>query len=218
MPSDWLACFFATIEAIPSWQLYAMVGALLVLETTMLIGVVTPGEVALLAAATTVGSAGEYASLAAVAAGASIVGQTGGFLLGRRFGSRIRASWAGRRVGEPNWQRAEQVLRDGRGRVLVGSRFAAVLHALVPLIAGMLRMPARRFGYYTVIGAVVWGVVYVGLGSAASAVLRKTAHLLGPTVTAVLLGAVVVGVGFRAVQRRRARRIDTEAAEPVKRD
>lgn len=205
MTPDWLAHLFATIDGIPSWQLYAIVGVLLVVETTILIGVVTPGEVVLLAAATTVGSAGEYASLAAVAVGASIVGQTGGFLLGRQFGGRIRASWAGRRVGEPNWQRAEHVLRDGRGRVLVGSRFAAVAHAVVPMIAGMLRMPVHRFGWYTVIGAVVWGVVYVGLGSAASAVLRKAAPLLGPAVTAVLLAAIIVGLGFRAVRRRRDR-------------
>src|SRR3954471_2821656 len=109
--SDWLGSFFAMLDALPAWQLYAVVGALLVLETTVLVGLVTPGEVVLLAAATTVGNAGEYAALAAVAAGASIVGQTGGYFLGRTFGGRIRASWAGRKIGEPNWLRAEAALR-----------------------------------------------------------------------------------------------------------
>lgn len=205
MISDRLADFFATIDAIPSWQLYAVAGVLLVLETTMLIGLVTPGEVVLLAAATTVGTAGEYATLATVAAGASLVGQTGGYLIGRQFGGRIRAGWAGRRIGEDSWTRAEAVLRDGRGRVLIGSRFAAVAHSLVPVIAGTLRMPGHRFLRYTAIGAVLWGLVYVGLGSAASAALRNAAHLVGPTVTGLLVAGIAVALVVRALRRRRAR-------------
>src|ERR671919_497208 len=65
-----------------------------------------------------------------------------------------------------------------------------VLVALVPVIAGTLRMPWGRYGRYTALGAVVWGLVYVGLGSAASIAIRKSAHLLGPTVTTVLVAAV----------------------------
>ncbi|MHA6627667.1 DedA family protein [Pseudonocardia sichuanensis] len=209
--TEWLDAFFAMIDAVPAWQLYAVVGLLLVLETTVLIGLVTPGEVVLLAAATTVGSAGEYAALAAVAAGASLTGQTGGYLLGRRFGGRIRASWAGRKVGESNWVRAEGVLRGGTGRAVVGSRFLAVAHSLVPVIAGTLRMPLGRYARYTALGAVVWGLVYVGLGSAASLAIRHSAHLLGPTVTGVVIAAVAVAVGVRAVRKRRRGR----AGEPV---
>jgi membrane-associated protein len=201
--TEWLGSFFAMIDGLPMWQLYTVVGALLVLETTVLVGLVTPGEVVLLAAATTVGSAGEYAALAAVAAGASVVGQTGGYLLGRTFGGRIRASWGGRKIGEPNWGRAEAVLRGGTGRALVGSRFLAVAHSLVPVIAGTLRMPWGRYARYTVLGAVVWGLVYVGLGSAASIAIRKFAHLLGPTVTTVVVAAVVVALIVRAVRKHR---------------
>ncbi|MBW0103678.1 DedA family protein, partial [Pseudonocardia sp. KRD-291] len=56
------------VGSAPLWQLYLVVGVLLVLETTVAVGLVTPGEVVLLTAATTVGSVGEYAGLAAVAA------------------------------------------------------------------------------------------------------------------------------------------------------
>jgi membrane-associated protein len=202
--SDWLGSFFAMLDALPAWQLYAVVGVLLVLETTVLIGLVTPGEVVLLAAATTVGSAGEYAALAGVAAGASLVGQTGGYLIGRRFGPRLRVSRAGRWIGEPNWARAEGVLQGGTGRAIAGSRFLAVAHSLVPVLAGTLRMPVGRFARYTAMGAVLWGLVYVGLGSAASVALRQAAHLVGPTVTGVAVAAVVVVLVVRAVRKRRA--------------
>jgi membrane-associated protein len=201
--TEWLGSFFATIDAMPTWQLYAVVGVLLVLETTVLVGLVTPGEVVLLAAATTVGSTGEYVGLAAVAAGASLIGQNGGYLLGRTFGGRIRASWGGRKIGEVNWVRAERVLRGGTGRAIVGSRFLAVAHSLVPVIAGTLRMPWGRYARYTAVGAVLWGLVYVGLGSAASIAIRKFAHLLGPTVMTVVVAAVVVALIVRAVRKRR---------------
>jgi membrane-associated protein len=151
-----------------------------------------------------VGSAGEYAALAGVAAGASLVGQTGGYLLGRQFGPRIRMSRAAQWIGEHNWARAERVLRGGTGRAIAGSRFLAVAHSLVPVLAGTLRMPVRRFAVYTAMGAVLWGVVYVGLGSAASTALRHAAHLVGPTVTGVAVAAVLVVLVVRAVRKRRA--------------
>lgn len=200
--TDWLDASFAMLDAIPAWQLYTVVGLLLVLETTVLVGLVTPGDVVLLAAATTVGTAGEFAALAAVAAGASTVGQSGGYLIGRRFGGWIRGSWAGRKVGEPTWMRAEEVLRGGTGRAIVGSRFLAVVHSVVPVLAGSLRMPVWRFARYTALGAVVWGVVYVGLGSAASAALRQAGHLVGPTATGVFVAAVVIALVVRAVRKR----------------
>jgi membrane-associated protein len=208
--TEWLGTFFAMIDAIPMWQLYTAVGVLLVLETTVLVGLVTPGEVVLLAAATTVGSTGEYVALAAIAAGASVVGQNGGYLLGRTFGGRIRASWGGRKIGEANWVRAERLLRGGTGRTIVVSRFLAVAHSLVPVLAGTLRMPWGRYARYTAVGAVLWGLVYVGLGSAASIAIRKSAHLLGPTFTTVVVVAVVVALIVRAVRKRRR-----SAGEPV---
>ncbi|MCO1658165.1 DedA family protein [Pseudonocardia humida] len=207
---NWMMSLLGALDAIPFWQLCLIVGVMLVLETTVLVGLVTPGEVVLLAAATTVGSAGEYAVMVTVAAGASLAGQTGGYLIGRRFGGRIRGSWAGRKIGEPHWVRAEGVLRGGAGRAIVGSRFLAVAHSLVPVIAGTLRMQLRRFAPYTALGAVLWGLVYVGLGSAASAAVRHSAHLIGPVFTGVLVAVVVVVLIVRAVRRSRR-----EAAVPT---
>ncbi|WP_214404100.1 DedA family protein [Pseudonocardia lacus] len=200
---NWVMSLLGALDAIPFWQLCLIVAVMLVLETTVAIGLVTPGEVVLLAAATTVAGPGEYAVLAGVAAVASLIGQTGGYLIGRRFGGRIRASWAGRKIGEEHWVRAEGVLRGGAGRAIVASRFLAVAHSLVPVIAGTLRMPLRRFAPYTALGAVLWGLVYVGLGSAASTAVRHSAHLIGPVFTGALVAAVVAALVVRAVRRHR---------------
>jgi membrane-associated protein len=205
-----LDTFFATLDAIPFWLLLTVVGVLLVLETTALVGLVTPGEVVLLAAATTVGSGWEYGAMVAVAAAGTIVGQSGGYLIGRRTGPWLRQSRAGRWIGEPNWQRAERVVASGAARAIVGARFMAVAHSLVPVIAGSLRMDVGRFLRCTVIGAVAWSLVYVSLGSAASVAIRQFAHLIGPTATGLVVAAVVVVLVVRAVRRRRAERVPVE--------
>lgn len=215
MITDWLSTLFDAIDAVPAWQLYTVVGVLLMLETTVGVGLVVPGEVGLLTAATTVTSLGEYAALAAVAAVASLAGQSGGYGLGRSFGGRVRASRLGRRIGEENWQTAERVLRGGTGRALVLSRFLAVAHSLVPVVAGTLRMSARRFLIYTAVGAVLWSVVYVGLGSAASVALRSAAHFIGPTFTGVLVVAIVIALVVRHVRAVRRRRKTLRAATAV---
>lgn len=200
---DWIGSALTALDALPLWQLCTVVGVLLVLETTVGVGLVTPGEVVLLAAATTVSGPVEFGVLTAVAALASTVGQSGGWLIGRRFGDRVRYGRLGRRVGEQHWTRAEGVLAGRGGRALVGSRFVAVVHSLVPVLAGALRMPWARFIRRTALGAVLWGLVYVGLGSAAPVALRGTAHLLGPAVTAAVVAAVAVVVAGRLVRRLR---------------
>jgi membrane-associated protein len=83
-------------------------------------------------------------------------------------------------------------------------------HSLVPVIAGTLRMPIRRFARYTALGAVVWGLVYVGLGSAASLAIRKAAHLVGPTATGIAVAVVLVLLVVRAVRKRRRERAAAE--------
>jgi membrane-associated protein len=205
-----LDTFFATLDAIPFWLLLTVVGVLLVLETTALVGLVTPGEVVLLAAATTVGSGWEYGALVAVAAAGTIVGQSGGYLIGRRTGPWLRQSRAGRWIGEPNWQRAERLVASGAARAIVGARFMAVAHSLVPVIAGSLRMDVGRFLRCTVIGAAAWSLVYVSLGSAASVAIRQVAHLIGPTATGLVAATVVVVLVVRAIRRHRAARVPAE--------
>jgi membrane-associated protein len=205
-----LDTFFATLDAIPFPLLLTVVGVLLVLETTALVGLVTPGEVVLLAAATTVGSGWEYAALVAVAAGGTIVGQTGGYLIGRRTGPWLRESRAGRWIGAPTWQRAEALVHSGASRAIVGARFLAVAHSLVPVIAGSLRMDVGRFLRCTVVGAAAWALVYVTLGSAASAAIRQVAHLVGPTATGLAVAAVAVVLVVRAIRRHRAARVPAE--------
>src|SRR6266511_3803663 len=76
----------------------------------------------------------------------AVAGDQLGYLLGRLFGPRLRASRLGRLVGEDRWAKASASLRVRGGRAVFVGRFVGVLRALVPALAGMARMPYRVFG------------------------------------------------------------------------
>src|SRR6266540_5538396 len=151
---DWLA-------AVPPISLYLLTSLFMVLETSMLVGLIVPGDAVVLLAATTVTTPGRFALLIGAATLGSLLGESIGYLIGRRFGGRIRFSRLGQRLGDHNWARASAFLNGRGARALLGVRFVAVAHALVPVVAGAVRLPYWRFIRWCAAGATAWSVTYV---------------------------------------------------------
>jgi membrane-associated protein len=86
--------------------------------------------------------------------------------------------------------------------MLVPARFVSVVHSVVPVVAGTVRMPFGRFAFWAALGAVIWASVYTSLGAAAGAAYREYGHL-GLITTVLLLGAAA---GAMALRSHRARR------------
>lgn len=175
------------------------------LETTALVGLVVPGDAAVLLAGSTVDSPVRFGLVLAAAALGTYAGELGGYGLGRAIGPRLRTSRFGRMLGEDRWARAEAYLAGRGAPVLVPVRFVSVVHAVAPLVAGTVRMPLRRFAFWAGMGALVWATVYTSIGTAAGAAYREYRGLgLLTTVAVVAISAVVVYVR-RWLRRRRAR-------------
>ena len=131
----------------------------------------------------------------------AIVGQLGGYLIGYTLGYRMLRRY-GARVGLTASRLAlgRLLFRRHGVKVLVVSRFVALLRQLAGLLAGATRMPWPRFMAGNVVGSVLWAAGY-GYGAAALGDTLK--HVAGPV--ALLLGAVVViavVVGVLWVRRR----------------
>ena len=139
---DWALDLVQSVDPVAR-ILLAGVGILL--ETSLLVGLIVPGDSIVLVASTAIDGPGQYiATLSAVIVGA-LCGESIGFALGRFFGPRIRDSRLGRWIGIKNWHRAENYV-DRRGGVAVFvSRFLPFLHSLVPVTVGMSTMSYRRF-------------------------------------------------------------------------
>jgi membrane protein DedA with SNARE-associated domain len=189
---------------------YAIVGGLVFAEDALLLGFVIPGETAavfggMLASQGTL----DIVATIGIVAGSAFLGDTVGYIIGRRFGPRLLQS----RILRPYAKRidgvADFVRRRGAVAVITG-RFTAFLRATTPTIAGMSRMHPWRFMTANAAGALAWGILFplVGFfgGTALQAIVGRSA---GWVAVGVLAAIAIVSVVRHLVRRRR--RAATEA-------
>ena len=189
-----------------------LAGIGILLETSILVGLVVPGDSIVIVAATGVAGPVEFVSLVVAVVIGALAGESIGFALGRHFGPRIRASRLGRWIGEQHWVRAENYL-DRRGGIAVfASRFLPVLHSLIPLTVGMSTMPYRRFMRWTVPACVLWALAYVSVGSLAAGSYRELSDQLHSAgyvfVGIIVVFALVVLVVKKVISRVEARHME----------
>lgn len=141
----------------------------ILLETSVFVGLIVPGDTIALVAALGVTSPSEFLWLVFALVCGAIAGESIGFAIGRWAGPRLRVSKLGRRLGEQKWQLAEHYLGERGGVAVFLSRFLPVLHSLIPLTAGMAGMPYRKFLAWTASASIVWSIIVVSLGAGAAA-------------------------------------------------
>ncbi|RSM68118.1 DedA family protein [Kibdelosporangium aridum] len=178
------------------------------LETSVVIGVVLPGEV-LVGACIGVLHVAWSPLAGAVAAAGCVAGQLGGYALGRWSGPAIKHGWVGRKAGPKRWAQAERLVGESGGWLLVTARFVSVAHTLAPVLAGTLRMPLRKFIAFAAISAVVWAALWTAVGAA----LSGASQVIDPGLLSFALvgGGVVIG---GVIMTKLFRRLDKAVKDP----
>ncbi|WP_166869281.1 MULTISPECIES: DedA family protein [unclassified Salinibacterium] len=207
--NDILTAILDAVQSVDPVLRTIIAGIGIFLETSVLVGLVVPGDSIVIVAATAVANPAEFIALTIAVIIGALGGESVGFALGRFFGPRIRHSRLGRRIGEHNWVRAENYV-DRRGGIAVFiSRFLPVLHSLVPLTVGMSNMRYRRFMAWTVPACVLWAVAYVSVGSAAAGSYRQLSeqlHWAGYVFVGIIVAFLIaVVVGKKLIERSQAR-------------
>jgi membrane-associated protein len=203
--NDALTWILDTVSGVDPVIRTVIAGIGILLETSILIGLIVPGDSIVIVASTGVDSPVEYWALIAAVLAGSLAGESIGFALGRFFGPRIRASRLGRRIGESNWVRAETYLARRGGIAVFVSRFLPVLHSLIPLTVGMSAMSYRRFISWTAPACIIWSLAYVSIGSAAAGGYRELSdrlHYAGYLFVAVIVAFLLVVVLVRKLLAR----------------
>jgi len=195
---------FEVLAGVSPAVVLAVVFALPALEASTLIGVFVPGETAILLGGVLAwyGHVSLPSVLAAASLGA-IVGDSVGYWVGSRWGSRIIEGPLGRVIGERRWARARRHLaRKGLWTVVVG-RFPPVARTLVPVLAGSAHMPYRRFLVGNALGGVVWASAAALAGYLAGDAwqrVERVQQIVGLIALAVAAAALVL---LRLRSRRR---------------
>jgi len=203
-----------TVQSVDPVLRTVLAGVAIMLETSILIGLVVPGDTVVLVAAIGVTSWAEGIALGLAVVVGALIGESLGFWLGRWAGPHIRSSWLGRRIGEQHWERSERYLRRRGGIAIFLSRFLPVLHSLVPLTVGMSGYAYRRFIAWTLPACVVWTTIYVGLAAGAAGSyheLSQRIHYAGYVfVGAIAVLLIAVLVVKKLIARREERHMQDE--------
>ena len=188
----WLTGLADTLGA---WT-YALVAALAFLETGAFVGLIAPGETAIVLGGVVAAQGEVSLPLIALAAwGAAALGDLASFLLGQRLGRRFLVT-RGPRLGvtADRLERVEGFFdRHGPKAILIG-RFIGIVRAVAPFLAGSSGMRLRTFLPWSLLGTAVWATTFTLVGYIFHRSFASAAHALthGALALAVLVTAVLL--------------------------
>ena len=142
-------------------------------ETGLLVGLFFPGDSLLfIAGLAASGSAqeilGTHLPVLPLMLGApisAIVGSQVGYWFGAKVGPRYFDRPDGRFFNQKRVQVTEKwISKYGTGKALIFSRYIPFVRTLINPLAGIIKIPARQFFIYNVIGAIIWTQSVIGLG------------------------------------------------------
>jgi membrane protein DedA with SNARE-associated domain/membrane-associated phospholipid phosphatase len=148
-----------------SWT-YLLVGGLAFLETGAFIGLVAPGETAMLLGGLVAGQGQiDVVTMIAIAWAAAVAGDMTSFFLGRRLGRAFLVRHGPKiQITEPRLRHVEAFFDKHGGKAILIGRFVGLVRAIAPFLAGSSGMPLRRFVPYDVVGAGLWSSSFIVLG------------------------------------------------------
>jgi membrane protein DedA with SNARE-associated domain/membrane-associated phospholipid phosphatase len=186
---------FDWVSAHPGWA-YATVFAIAMGESLAVVGMVIPGVISLMGAGALIaaGAIAFWPAFLAATAGA-IVGDGLSYSLGRHFDQHIRELWPFSRYPGPLERGVRFFDRHGGWSVAMG-RFVGPGRAIIPLVAGMLRMPPRRFYVANITSAIAQTLAFFIPGMVFGASMKLAAEA---GLRLVVLGvALVAGLWLAA--------------------
>ncbi|WP_251449768.1 DedA family protein [Microbacterium sp. Marseille-Q6648] len=212
--NEFLTWLLDAVQSVDPVLRTVLAGLAIMLETSVLIGLIVPGDTIVIVAGTAVASPLEGVLLGVSVVLGALIGESIGFWLGRLLGPAIRRSRLGRRIGEANWVRSERYLRRRGGPAIFLSRFLPVLHSLVPLTVGMSGFPYRRFLAWTLPACTLWAVLYVSVAAAAAGTYRElseTLHSAGYIFVAIIAAfLVLIWLSKKVIERVERKHIDAD--------
>jgi len=155
-------------------------------ESFAFVSLLFPGTSMLIAAGTLMAAGSlPYLPIVAGAIAGAVLGDTISFWIGHRFGGGIARVWPFSRNPELLSGGIKFFARHGGKSVFIG-RFFGPIRAVIPLAAGVMRMPRDRFWFANVTSAIVWAPMLLFVGDAVGDIGD---NLVGSTNTVLLVFA-----------------------------
>jgi membrane-associated protein len=182
---------------------YAAVFIAAWLEAVPVFGAFVPGSTVIIALSALV-AAGEL-NLTGVLASAiigAVIGDGAAYLVGHRYQRRILETWP-LNVYPAIVTRSEDFFQRYGTLAVLFARFVPPVRAFVPVIAGALGMPMRRFFPVNVIAVCLWACAHILPGALAGSLWKQYGRDIEHIALPVIAVVIVVWAGVWLIRRRK---------------
>ncbi|MEA3292248.1 MAG: VTT domain-containing protein [Pseudomonadota bacterium] len=163
------------------------VGLLAFSESLAGVGLIVPGALGMFGFGALIATGAiDFWSVYAWATAGAVAGDWLSYWLGRRYHQQIRNRWPFRRHAEWLGQGEAFFRRHGGKSVFLG-RYLGPLRPVIPVVAGMLDMPAGRFLLIDMVASLGWAPLYLLPGMAFGASLALAGEVAGRLALLVVL-------------------------------
>ncbi len=188
-------------------MVYAIMFAIIFVETGLVIWPFLPGD-SLLFAAGALSATGvlDIRLVVPLLIIAAIAGDAVNYAIGRRIGPKVFTAHDNqglfhRLLNRQHLEKAHAFFEKHGGMAVVSGRFVPIVRTFVPFVAGAAEMTAATFVFYNIIGAVIWVGVCAGAGY-----LFGNVPIIKDNFSLVAIGIVVISVLPMVVEYFRHRR------------
>ena len=142
-----------------------LLGGIVFAEVGLLLGFFLPGDTLLIAAGIYAHS-GQLSIVAVivVTAVAAITGDSTGYYFGRKLGPRVFSKPDGLIFRKDHIEKSEKFYKKYGAKTLLISHFIPIVRTFQPVMAGVGKMPYRKFLFFSVIGDLIWAISVPLLG------------------------------------------------------
>ena len=154
----------SVVEHYGVW-VYALLFAIIFIETGAVVMPFLPGDSLLFVAGTLAGvGAMNLALLMVLLSVAAILGDAVNYSIGRYFGPKV-FSWESSRIfNKEAFNRTHDFYEKHGPITIIVARFMPFVRTFAPFVGGMARMTYPRFALYNIAGGLLWVVGITGLG------------------------------------------------------
>jgi membrane-associated protein len=186
------------------WLGYALLFGVVFAETGLLTGFFLPGDSFLFTIGVVAGAAklNIWVVLPLLMA-AAIIGDTTGYLLGRRTGPHIFNRPNSRLFRREHLMRSREFYEKYGGKTIVYAKFVPIIRTFAPFVAGVSEMNYFRFLEYSVAGVVLWVSSITTLGLTLGSIPLVRRHF--DKVILLIILVSLVPVLLEALKARRKR-------------
>ncbi|WP_309044892.1 bifunctional DedA family/phosphatase PAP2 family protein [Marinobacter sediminicola] len=200
MSSAWLSDLTAWLSANPGWVSLALFSTAFI-ESLAIAGILVPGVAFLFTLSVMAAQIDMPLMTVLVWAWLGAVsGDTVSFAIGRLFQGRLASVWPLNHYPE-HIRKAETFFLLHGGKSVIIGRFVGPLRPIIPLVAGALLMPWRRFLAFNIGSAIGWAPAYILpgflVGGALASELQPPAHVYLVTGISLATLAIIYLVIFR---------------------